>query len=208
MSLEQFSDEELVAGFRDNPASDYGRGCLDELFGRHHERVARWCYRFTGNRDAAADLAQEIFLNAYRYLDNFKGLSKFSTWLYTIARNKCLDAFKRDAQQPEDVEPETIHELPDLSQASALAVLERESMSKVANELLNGSLDDTEKRVFELHYGEGLALDVITRLLALENASGAKAYIVSAKRKLSRSVQRWKAKELGLSAGRGQTDAG
>jgi len=47
--------------------------------------------------------------------------------------------------------------------------------------------------VFTLHYAEDVPLDAITRLLRLENASGAKAYIVSAKRKLARAAERWKA---------------
>jgi hypothetical protein len=55
-------------------------------------------------------------------------------------------------------------------------------------------LTDIESQVFTLHYAEELPLDAITRLLKLENASGAKAYIVSAKRKLARAVERWKAR--------------
>ena len=59
--------------------------------------------------------------------------------------------------------------------------------------LLAETLDETEQAVFTLHYGEDVPLDAITRLLGLQNASGAKAHVVSAKRKLARAVQRWKA---------------
>jgi len=72
---------------------------------------------------------------------------------------------------------------------------ERQSSAKMVSELLNGSLDDTEKVVFTLHYGEDMPLDTISRMLRLENQSGAKAYIVSAKRKLARLVQQRLARE-------------
>jgi len=48
--------------------------------------------------------------------------------------------------------------------------------------------------VFTLHYGDGMPLDAITRLLRLQNASGAKAFVVSAKRKLARATERLRAR--------------
>ena len=65
---------------------------------------------------------------------------------------------------------------------------ERDSTRKAVAEMLKKNLDETERNVFTLHYGDDLPLDAITRLLNLQNASGAKAYIVSAKRKLARFV--------------------
>ena len=54
------------------------------------------------------------------------------------------------------------------------------------------SLDETEAQVVNLHYYQEVPLDAITRLLDLSNPSGAKAYVVSARRKLSAAAQRWK----------------
>jgi len=62
----------------------------------------------------------------------------------------------------------------------------------MVRDLVRDSLSETEARVMTLHYAEELPLDAVTRLLKLDNASGAKAYIVSAKRKLARAVARWK----------------
>ena len=61
-------------------------------------------------------------------------------------------------------------------------------------EFLASTLDETELRVFTLHFGDDMPLDAITRLLTLKNTSGAKAYIVSAKRKLSRAAARLRAR--------------
>lgn len=78
--------------------------------------------------------------------------------------------------------------------------LERRVSAELVRALLDQALDETEKKVFTLHYGDEVPLDAITRLLGLSNRSGAKAYIVSAKRKLRRAFRRWKASERGLDA--------
>jgi hypothetical protein len=73
--------------------------------------------------------------------------------------------------------------------------VERNQLAGLARQLINETLEETEKQVFTLHYAEEVPLDVITRMLKLENASGAKAYLVSAKRKLDRAVKRWSARQ-------------
>ena len=83
--------------------------------------------------------------------------------------------------------------LPDVTD-SPLASVERKQQADIARQLINEALEDTEKAVFTMHFGEELPLDVITRMLSLTNASGAKAYLVSAKRKLDRAAKRWKAR--------------
>ena len=84
--------------------------------------------------------------------------------------------------------------LPDEAAASPYEQVARESSNCQLRALLQDALDDTERRIFTLHYGDEMPLDAITRLLGLDNASGAKAYIVSARRKLARAVDRWKAR--------------
>lgn len=83
--LEALDDDALVA------ASVDGRpGAFDCLVVRHERGVYRLCYRFAGNHEDAADLAQDAFLRAYRALGRFKRESSFGTWLYRIAVNVCL----------------------------------------------------------------------------------------------------------------------
>jgi RNA polymerase sigma-70 factor (ECF subfamily) len=195
MEFEQLSTEELVARVLALAGSPEGDRCANELFQRHYSRVAYWCLRFSGDRESAADLAQEIFARAHRALKDFQGQSKFSTWLYTIARNHCLNAAKARSVRPIEVGEEALAELP--GDDSSLTG-ERESAGRLAHQLLDEALDETEKRVFTLHYGDELTLAAITRLLGLNNVSGAKAYIVSAKRKLNRCLQRWRAKQQNM----------
>jgi RNA polymerase sigma-70 factor (ECF subfamily) len=77
---------------------------FDELVERHRRQVYQVCYRFVNNHEDASDLAQDAFLRAYRALHTFKGNSAFSTWLYRVAVNVCLNRVseKRAATEPID----------------------------------------------------------------------------------------------------------
>jgi RNA polymerase sigma-70 factor (ECF subfamily) len=196
MPQQQLLDEELVVQYRS--ATEAGREqYVDELFRRNYARVARWCLRFTSDRESAADLAQEIFIKAYQNLASFQGQSKFSTWLFVIARNHCLNAARANSRQATELKAddgeEILLEIPDPA-PNPHSIAEQAASAELVRKLLSESLDETEKVVFTLHYGEDVPLDAIGRLLRLENQSGAKAYIVSAKRKLARSIKQWKAR--------------
>jgi RNA polymerase sigma-70 factor (ECF subfamily) len=197
MSLERLLDEELVARYRSEADVRGREQYINELFRRNYTRVARWCLRFTADRESAADLAQEIFAKAYQKLSSFQGQSKFSTWLFVIARNHCLNAVRANTRQAteltDDDSEEILLGIADNS-PNPHSVLEQTVSAQLVRKLLSEALDETEKVVFTLHYGEEVPLDAITRLLRLENQSGAKAYIVSAKRKLARLVQQRKAR--------------
>ena len=74
------------------------RACVaghPEAFGpivrRHQRQVYAVCYRFAGNHADASDLAQDVFIRAYRGLHRFKGQASLRTWLYRIAVNVCLN---------------------------------------------------------------------------------------------------------------------
>lgn len=67
------------------------RDAFDLIVQRHQRQVYQLCYRFVGNHEDASDLAQDAFIRAYRGLHSFKGDSAFSTWLYRVAVNVCLN---------------------------------------------------------------------------------------------------------------------
>lgn len=186
--MQAFSDEQLIARFTDEKESaEQRKRAVDELFGRYQSKVAVWCFRVARDREWAADLAQEVFLRALRSLPGFRGDAKFSTWLYTIARNHCYNAVQaRSARAEESLE---FIELPDTGRRFD-SELELRSEIHEMRELLNNTLDETERQVVTLHYGEDMTLDSVTKMLRLQNTSGAKAYIVSARRKLQAAIGR------------------
>src|SRR5262249_41971996 len=77
---------------------------------------------------------------------------------------------------------------------AALAALDARDARTTVQRLMRDVLNDTEQRVMTLHYGLEMELDAITTALGLTNLSGAKAFIVSARRKLNVAVKRWKTK--------------
>lgn len=195
MRWKGLSDEELVARYRAEVSRSGAAPYINELFRRHHIQVARWCLAFTHDRESAADLAQEICTKAYQNLSSFREQSKFSTWLFSIARNHCLNVVRKHSNAPPmDSVTTDIDALPDLISKIPDAVLERKELAEIARQLVCETLDETEKVVFTLHFAEEIPLDVISRMLNLTNVSGAKAYLVSARRKLERAVRIWKAR--------------
>ena len=189
MVHEDLTDEQLVAACRTAGADR--DAMVNALFARHYERVARWSYRFTGDRESAADLAQDVFLKAHRHLDSFKGTARFSTWLYSIVRNESLNRLQRQTMATDS--DEVLEEIAAIDpRPDELA--HRSQRAERLKRFLATTLDALERKVFVLHYGDGMPLDAITRLLRLDNASGAKAYIVSARRKVARASGRLKAR--------------
>ena len=77
------------------------REAFDRLVERYQREVYRLCYRYLNNHEDANDAAQDAFLRAYRAIGSFRGDSAFSTWLYRIAVNACLNhrALKRPPTQ-------------------------------------------------------------------------------------------------------------
>ncbi len=68
---------------------------FDILVERHQRSVYLLCYRFVGKHEDAADLAQDVFVRAYRAVGSFRGNSSLATWLYRIAVNVCLNRVAR-----------------------------------------------------------------------------------------------------------------
>lgn len=82
---------------------------LEHLYRVYRERVFRTCLRLLGERTAAEDATQDVFLRVYERLSSFAGQSAFSTWLYRLAVNHCLnllDTQKRRSCLREDEAPE------------------------------------------------------------------------------------------------------
>lgn len=69
---------------------------FEELISTHQNMIYNYCYRMSGNLHDAEDLTQEVFIKVYKSLETFKGKSKFSTWIYRIAYNTCIDRHRKN----------------------------------------------------------------------------------------------------------------
>jgi len=95
----EIGDAELVAACLDSQA-----GAFDLVVERHQRAVYQLCYRFVGNHEDASDLAQDVFLRAFRGLRNFRGQSSLGTWLYRIGVNVCLNRVSVKTPRTEPLE--------------------------------------------------------------------------------------------------------
>ena len=84
------SDEELLARFNHGDARAF-----EVLLGRYRTPIYTFVLRSVRDPDRARDLTQDVFLRVVQRAAGFEGKSKFSTWLYTIARNLCIDTSRK-----------------------------------------------------------------------------------------------------------------
>jgi RNA polymerase sigma-70 factor (ECF subfamily) len=85
------SDTELIDRYNAG-----NKEVLGILYDRYFRKVFYKCFSFTKDRDKANDLTQDILIKTFEHLDSFKGLSQFSTWLYSIATNHCIEYMRKE----------------------------------------------------------------------------------------------------------------
>jgi RNA polymerase sigma-70 factor (ECF subfamily) len=90
VALERLSDEELMEAYREGNARAF-----EHLLRRHQRPVLNFIYRHVGVESVAEELLQEVFLRIIKGAASYKRTAKFTTWLYTIARNLCVDQSRR-----------------------------------------------------------------------------------------------------------------
>jgi RNA polymerase sigma-70 factor (ECF subfamily) len=138
------------------------QGAFTELFRLHRLGVARIAYRMLGPSGDLEDVIQDVFLQVYRSLPDFRGESKFSTWLHRVTVNVVLMTRRRAHSRPvlpldEGAEQAAEDSLPDHEVARARQL--------VAFRKLLDRLSEKKRAVFLLHEVEGLAPVAIANLL-------------------------------------------
>ena len=151
------------------------------LYARYTDRVRNKCWTLVRSKPAVEDLVQDIFMKAMHNLPKFKHNSSFSTWLYSITYNHCIDYLRKNkriryeewADQldlPDEVEEEDIE-----------AILE---MRTERVHLLLEMLKPEDKAILVMKYKEGLQVKVIMEILQIQGESAAKMKINRAKKRM------------------------
>ena len=158
------------------------------LVAAYEKNVFNVALQMVGNREDAQDIAQEAFLKAYNSLSSFRGDSKFSSWLYRIVSNVCLDFKRRQGRRPsssltvEDDEGETLElDIADESQ-SPEALLERKLTREAVRRGLQ-ELPDEQRQILLLREIQGLSYEEIGEAMGLEPGT-VKSRIFRARKKL------------------------
>ncbi len=111
-------------------------GALELLMDRYGDAVYRFCRQMTRDSALADDVHQLTFVQAFRALPRFEGRSTFKTWLYSIARHRCLDALK--ARRRWSARFELVEELPEVEDAaeSPHSAVEQRSLATILERCL------------------------------------------------------------------------
>ncbi len=184
--IEKRSDAELVREAQAEGAGRSGKEAASALLKRYRERVYRWCLGRVRDPELALDLSQDVLLSAYRKLHTFDGRARFSSWLFAIARNRCLNALRRPDLFDDD---ERLEVLPDPSVRQDLEMEQREDEERVLR-LVRDNLDPLDQQVLWLRCFEKVPVDVITRLLEIPEPSGARGALQRARRRLRAALAR------------------
>ncbi len=180
-------DDQLVRRAVRDPGGPAGRAAASELLGRYQGRVYLWCYRYVRDHERALDLAQDVLLNAYRALATFQGRSRFSSWLFAIARNRCLTAVKAPSLvRDEGVELETLPDPADEPDRRYESVQGEERLLA----LVRTHLDAQEQEALWLRCVERVPVEEITEMVGDRSASGARGVLQRARRKLRAALER------------------
>lgn len=165
------TEHELVQAARSGD-----QGAFETLVKANQAMAYQLAYRMTGNPEDAADLTQEAFLNAWRGLSAFDGRSSFSTWLYRLTSNACIDFLRREKRRSTlsltleaDEEESRQTEVSD-ERWSPEALLDRQESLQAVRRAL-GQLSDEHREVLLLRELEGLSYREIAQALGLEEGT-------------------------------------
>jgi RNA polymerase sigma factor (sigma-70 family) len=156
------------------------------LVKRYQNFVFTIVLRYTPNREDAEEIAQDVFVKAYRSLADFRGESKFSTWLYTIVTTTCITFLRKKKVPIHSLDNEHIFEAADNQNSTFRAnQVEQKSKAQAINEAIKLlSVDDA--RIITLFYQAEQSLEEIGRIIGVDPNT--------AKVKLHRARQRLKDK--------------
>ncbi|MBI1341832.1 MAG: sigma-70 family RNA polymerase sigma factor [Terrimonas sp.] len=139
-----------------------------ELVNRYQPYVFTLVLRFIKNREEAEEVAQDIFIKAYRSLADFRRESKFSTWLYTIVNTTCITFLRKKRLDTYSLDNEKVFEMADNvdSGFSANQVEQKSKLTMVTKAISMLNPDDAE--VITLFYKAEQSLEEIGQILGLE----------------------------------------
>lgn len=149
---------------------------FEQLLLTYQTPIYNLCLRMTGNPEDAADMTQESFLKAWRSLEGFHFESAFSTWLYRLASNTCLDflrSVKRRKQfslTMEDADGETqLLDLPDPAPTPEASLLSAEESALLAAAMRQ--LDPEQQRILTLRVVNDLSYTEIAAVLDIKEGT-------------------------------------
>lgn len=184
------NDNELISQVLSGDQQAYA-----SLVTRYQNYVFTLVLRFTKNREDAEEVSQDIFVKAYRSLVDFRGDSKFSTWLYTIVNTTCITFLRKKRLEVQSLDNERVFEVADSQDSGMRANLveQKSRMAMVSQAIKMLSPDDAA--VITLFYKAEQSLEEIARILGVE-ANTIKVRLHRARARLKDKMENYFAQEV------------
>ena len=159
-----------------------------QLVERYATIIVNLAYRMVGDRTEAEDLAQETFVAAFKALPTFRAESKFSTWLYRIAANKCKDwlRVKRPGQGVQDVDVEEVFDDRVVEERTPERLLSQQQVAARLDQAIQ-RLPPLYREAFVLKHVEGLSYEEMQEIVGV-NADTLKMRVYKGRVQLSRDL--------------------
>ncbi len=159
--LHKYTDEELV-----DFVLTKDQRAFEEVFNRYHKKVVDKCYGFLKNKRESLEFAEDIMSKVYERLTSFQKKSTFSTWLYSITYNHCIDHLRKKKQlhYPNWDREQEFPEIPD----------EETIMEDLNYERLEAVLDmvhPEEKAILWMKYMDDLSLKQTSQTLQISETA-------------------------------------
>ena len=146
---------------------------FQQLFNKFSPSVVNFAFRFVGSRDRAEELAQEVFLQVYRWQDRYEPKAKFSTWLFKIANNHCLNEVRKGEykvvresldSQPDDERGEREWDLPDTNPRKGDEILAAKQVADKIQSILQ-RLPASQRSALMMSRWEGFSYQEVAEVL-------------------------------------------
>lgn len=184
------NDNELISRVLNGEQQAYAL-----LVDRYQNYVFTLTSRMIRNREDAEEVAQDVFIKAYKYLADFRGASKFSTWLYTIVNNTCITFLRKKKLEVHSLDNEAVFARADNTDSGSRAdLVEQKSRQNMVNEAI-ALLNPDDAQIITLFYKAEQSLEETAQVLGIE-VNAAKVRLHRARTRLREKMQTYFAPEV------------
>jgi len=164
------------------------------LVNRHQTSASNLIYRFVGDRTQAKDLAQEVFIRVWQAAGSYQPKAKFTTWIYRITANLCLNELKSSRRKKwlqflrsdSDHEAQIEEDFPDRSPSPEDVLLTKEQSHQITKALQ--SLPDNQRMALVLKRYDDLSYAEIAQIIGC-SVSAVESLLIRAKRTLQEKLK-------------------
>ena len=165
------------------------------LVNRYQNYVFTLTLRMVKNREDAEEVAQDVFIKAYKYLADFKGASKFTTWLYTIVNNTSISFLRKKKLDIHSLDNEKVFEAADSVDSGMRAnIVEQKSKLAMVNDAIS-LLNPDDAQIITLFYKAEQSLEETAQILGIET-NAAKVRLHRARTRLKEKMETYFAEEV------------